>query len=155
MSGVGAERTMPALERVLLDRRAATRLVGVEVKEWRSRLRIATFGGDGPAIVSALRDQLPLECLQAAGTALLVALARGAPRGIRDRQRCCAALRDRGATGDDELAIELEVAMGRAPEHRLTPVPVDLEELALVLVSPWALTRACSISRRAKRGAPR
>ena len=93
----------------------------------------ATYGVDGPAIVSALSGGPPHECLQAAGTALVVALGREAPGAAEIAERCCAALRARGMTGDDELAVELEVAMGRAPEPGLTPVAVDLEELGQLL----------------------
>lgn len=126
------ERIMPALERVLLSQRASTRLVDVDLEEWRRQLRVATYGVDGPAIVSALSGELPLECLQAAGAALVVALGREAPGAFEIAERCCAALRARGSTGDGELVGELEVAMGRATDG-LTPAPADLEELAMVL----------------------
>jgi len=104
----------------------------VDLEEWRRQLRVATHGADGPSIVSALSAKLPGECLQAAGAALVVALGREAPGALEMAERCCAALHARGDTGDDELAAELEVAMGRAPDG-LAPVPVDLEELGQVL----------------------
>lgn len=44
------------------------------------------------------------------------------------------ALRDRGWAGDEELAAELEVALGYGPpDHALAALPVDLEEFSLLL----------------------
>ena len=104
----------------------------MDLQEWRKRLRIATHRADGPAIVGVLSAKLPDECLQAAGAALVVALGREAPGALELAERCCAALHARGDTGDDELATELDVAMGRALDG-LAPVPVDVEELGQVL----------------------
>src|SRR4029079_13447536 len=81
----------------------------MDLQEWRKRLRVATSHAAGAEIVNVLTDRVPNECLQAAGTGLLVALPEGVPDATELAERCCAALRARGATGDEELACELEV----------------------------------------------
>ncbi len=46
---------------------------------------------------------------------------------------CTSALRDRGFVGDEELATELESALGVREASALLPAPVDLEELSELL----------------------
>ena len=43
------------------------------------------------------------------------------------------ALRERGWAGDEELAAELDAAMGRRPAPPGRPLPVDLDELSGLL----------------------
>src|SRR5256885_2872863 len=46
---------------------------------------------------------------------------------------CAGRLRQRGWEGDDDLADQLDAACGVAPVPMLRPLPVDLEELAILL----------------------
>ncbi len=89
--------------------------------------------GDTAEIVAAVSALLPEECLQAAGSALLVPLAAGVGEAGPLAVRCVGLLRERYWDGDAELAAELDVALGRGAGASLRPVPVDLEELADVL----------------------
>jgi hypothetical protein len=101
----------------------------VDIRQWRDRLRAAAAGRDAAGVVELCADDLPVECLQAVGTALL----RIAPtaRGVtQTTKRCVALLSDRGWRGDAELVNELE---SNEASVALSVVPVDLEELGEVL----------------------
>lgn len=54
----------------------------------------------------------------------------GAPELAR---RCAQQLRERAWEGDDDLADQLDAALGNRPAPMLRPLPVDLEELAGIL----------------------
>jgi hypothetical protein len=108
----------------------------VDLREWRRQLRGATHTGDAQTIVDVLSGQMPGECLQEAGAAVLVALAAGHPGAPALADSCRVALRERGALGDTELADAIETALGRRPPIELKATPVDLEELADVLDGP-------------------
>jgi hypothetical protein len=102
-------------------------------REWRIDLRGAVYRGDGPAVVMLLRRGLmPDDALQLIGDGLQAALIQhveGAPEVAAD---CVRALRERGWSGDDELADQLAAVLGTAAIPMLRPLPVDLEELASI-----------------------
>lgn len=96
-------------------------------------LRSAFFVGDGRRVVDILSIALWPDLLQIAGDGLLVALTQQA-EGAADLARQCAGdLRDRDWAGDDELASQLDAAVGDRPAPMLRPLAVDLEELADIL----------------------
>jgi hypothetical protein len=127
-------------------------------------LRIAIATQDGPAVVAALvapaaapaggpatattmtggpttpPGGLMAEVLQMAGDGLLIAIAQDAP-GSRDLASVAVAmLRDRDRAGDAELADQLDAALGIGPQPMLRPLPVDLEELSMILEGDRLMT---------------
>ena len=96
-------------------------------------LRRAVFDGDGQRVVVALSRGPWGDLLQRAGDGLLVALVQGVEEAPELTRRCVMQLRARAWEGDDELACQLEAALGDRPAPMLRPLPVDLEELAGVL----------------------
>ena len=52
---------------------------------------------------------------------------------VDERSACISALRERGWAGDGELAEALDAALGGGPTPMLRPLPVDLEELSMIL----------------------
>lgn len=81
----------------------------------------------------ALSKGLQGDHLQLAGDGLIISLAQGMA-GAPDLARCCAEqLRERAWEGDDDLADQLDAALGNRPAPMLRPLPVDLEELAGIL----------------------
>ena len=93
-------------------------------------LRGAVHRRDGLDVVALLGDEPLAEIAQLSGDGLRVALAQGVAGAAAAAQRCLQALRERGWTGDAELAGEL-AAVGDhdAPIPLRWTVPVDLEEL--------------------------
>ena len=73
------------------------------------------------------------ENLQLLGDGLLAALAHPVDEAPELAADCADRLRRRGWEGDDDLADQLEAACGGAPAPMLRPLPVDLEELAMLL----------------------
>jgi hypothetical protein len=106
----------------------------VDVREALSHLRSIVARADHVALVTALRDEpWPHDSLQLIGDGLL-ASARDKAQGSADLAHTCAnALRERDWEGDPELAEVLDAATGSGPTPMLRPLPVDLEELAMVL----------------------
>jgi Uncharacterised protein family (UPF0158) len=96
------------------------------------QLRGAVYRGDG-TIIEMLRGRLTDDVLQMAGDGLLDAVAQGVDGAVELASRCAAALRDRSWVGDDELADQLEAALGRGATPLLYPLAVDVEELASFL----------------------
>ena len=96
-------------------------------------LRRAVFDGDGQRVVVALSRGPWGDLLQRAGDGLLVALVQGVEEAPELTRRCVMQLRARAWEGDDELACQLEAALGDRPAPMLRPLPVDLEELAGIL----------------------
>jgi hypothetical protein len=96
-------------------------------------LRGALYRADGRALVVALSTADWDAVLQLAGDGLLVALGQGVDGAPLLAGRCAAALRERAWEGDDDLAEQLEAALGQQPAPLLRPLPVDLEDLADVL----------------------
>jgi len=93
-------------------------------------LRGACHRGDGEAVVAVLRDRPFDPLLQLAGEGSLAALAAKADGAEELAIRCVEELREREAWGDEELADQLEAALGRGPTPMLRAVPVDLDELS-------------------------
>ena len=91
------------------------------------------FNADGRRVVAALSKGPWDELLQLAGDRLFVALAQGAAGAPDLARQCAEQLRERTWEGDDDLAEQLEAALGDRPAPMLRPLPVDLEELAGIL----------------------
>lgn len=96
-------------------------------------LRGAVYREDGPAVVGALRGRGLEKVLQIAGDGLLVTLPARVSEARQPAATCAALLRERSNPGDEELADELEAAMGSRPATMLRPLAVDLEELSSML----------------------
>ena len=106
----------------------------MEARERRSALRSALYRADGPAIVSLAAEVLQTaDALQLLGDGLLAAVDQHAEGAIEAASACGAMLRQRGWDGDDLLADHLEGLVGAGPALTLTPLAVDLEELANIL----------------------
>ena len=106
----------------------------MEQREALTHLRSLVVRGDHAELVTALRtESWPVDSLQLIGDGLLTAV-RDAADGSADLALQCAnALRARRWDGDQELVEALEAALGDGPTPMLRPLPVDLEELALIL----------------------
>ncbi len=112
--------------------RARLELVG-RVDDRRVALRGAVFDADGRRVVVALSKGPWDELLQLAGDGLLIVLAQGAEGAPDLARRCAEQLRERAGEGDDDLAVQLDAALGDRPAPTLRPLPVDLEDLAGIL----------------------
>src|SRR6185436_7071172 len=85
-------------------------------------------------LVAALRHEpWPGDSLQLIGDGLLAALRDGTDGSVDPAQACVTALHEREWDGDRELADALNAALGTEPTPMLRPLPVDLEELAMIL----------------------
>ena len=94
-------------------------------------LRSAIYRGDAHAVVRVASE--PWEGrLQLVGDALVMAVERSEPGAKELARRCADAARERGWTGDDDLAESLDEALAGAAGS-LRPLPVDLELLSDVL----------------------
>jgi Uncharacterised protein family (UPF0158) len=103
-------------------------------EERRADLRGAVAQGDGVDLVQLLIGKpLPNDALQLIGDGLLVALQQGVQEAPGLARDCIAALRVRDWWGDKELADSLEARLSTPQVRLLKPLPVDLEELAMVL----------------------
>jgi hypothetical protein len=98
-----------------------------------AELRGAVYRGDGQAVVHSLRGRRLEDVLQMAGDGLLAALSKGVSEAREPTVRCAALLRERSDSGDDELADQLEAALGFRPAPLLRPLAVDLDELSSML----------------------
>ena len=106
----------------------------MEARERRSALRSAHYRADGPAVVSLAAEVLQrADALQLLGDGLLAAVDQHAEGASEAASACAATLRQRGWDGDDLLADHLEGLIGAGPALKLTPLAVDLEELASIL----------------------
>lgn len=92
-------------------------------------IRIAVHSGDARRLVEVLGGSIWTEILQLAGDALAGAAAQGVPGASELAEAWTTALRNRRSPEDDELAAELDAALGRRPPPPGQPLPVDLEEL--------------------------
>ncbi len=100
---------------------------------WRIDLRGAVDRGDGAAVVALLREGLiPDDALQLIGDGLQAALTQHVEGAADVAADCVRALRERGWSGDDELAHQLAAVLGTGAIPLLRPLPVDLEELAII-----------------------
>jgi len=98
-------------------------------------LRGAVARGDGAAVVEAVGVDVESEVPQLAGDGLVLAALAGVAGASELAAACAAALRERGWAGDEELAVELDAAVGRRLPSGLKPLGVNLEELAEVIES--------------------
>ena len=99
----------------------------------RTALRVATATSDGAALVALLGSGWPPDALQSVGDGLAAAVQQQVPGAAELAEQCVLALRDRDWEGDEELAVQLEAVLGIAPTPLLRRLPVDLEELSIVL----------------------
>jgi hypothetical protein len=99
-------------------------------EHWRERaqLRGAVYRRDRATLLRLLGSETATYRLQLAGEGMLVILAKDRRHGEVARPTS-ASLRARGWPGDEELAEEIDAALGGERTGR-RPVPVDLEELA-------------------------
>jgi hypothetical protein len=106
----------------------------MQARERRRRLRALIAQGDGASLVELLRlEALPGDALQVIGDGLGAALTQSVEGAAELVQQCVAALRERGWDGDAELAEHLSSRLGAGPTPLLRGLPVDLEELSMVL----------------------
>jgi len=98
-----------------------------------SELRSAVFVGDGQRLVAVLLQEPWEDRLQLTGDSLLIALTQGVDRASELASECASKLSARGWEGDEDLAEQLDAALGEQPAPMLQPLPVDLEELAAIL----------------------
>jgi hypothetical protein len=100
----------------------------------RTELRVAVYLGDGAGVVGPMLGRAwPEDALQLIGDGLLVALRQNTEGAEELAGRCAGLLRARGWDGDAELADQLSARLGTAPARLLRPIPVDLEELSMLL----------------------
>jgi hypothetical protein len=107
-------------------------------------LRGAIYGGDGRAALTAIESASDPDSLQYVGDGLLMAVSQGIP-GVETRAaEHVAALRRRDLEGDEDLALQLEAALGLAGAQTQAPalrdLPIDLDELSLALEDDPLLT---------------
>ena len=99
-----------------------------------TQLRSLLARGDGAGVVAALSGApWPDDSLQLIGDGLVAAVRTGANGSVELARVCVIALGERRWDGDQELAEALEAALGAGPTPMLRPLPVDLEELAMIL----------------------
>ncbi|MCF3135872.1 UPF0158 family protein [Streptomyces olivochromogenes] len=95
-------------------------------------LRAACHTANGPSLLALLRDHDPADVLQQCGDAFTAAVFRGVPGARQTVIACTSTLRERGWSGDEILAEQLDTVAGGAV-CALRPLPVDLEELSGLL----------------------
>src|SRR4051794_39112917 len=106
----------------------------MEDREALTRLRSIVVRGDHIELVTALRQELwPGDSMQLIGDGLLAAVRDSAEGAADPAEACVIALRARDWDGDRQLADALDAALGRGPTPMLRPLPVDLEELSMIL----------------------
>ncbi len=103
-------------------------------REAVTRLRSLVVRGDAAGLVAALSQECwPGDSLQLIGEGLLVAVRNGTDGSAELARECVSALLERSCDGDRELVEVLEAALGSGPTPLLRPLPVDLEELSMIL----------------------
>jgi hypothetical protein len=106
----------------------------VDDREALTRLRSLVVRGDGAGLVAALSQGLwPADSLRLIGDGLLAAVQDDIRGSVELAFACVNALGERRWRGDRELMEGLEAALGNGPTPMLRPLPVDLEELCMVL----------------------
>jgi hypothetical protein len=106
----------------------------VDDRDALTRLRSIVVRGAHAELVAALRHEpWPGDSLQLIGDGLLAAVHAGTDGSVDLARTCVTALRAREWEGDRELADALDGALGSGPTPMLRPLPVDLEELAMIL----------------------
>ncbi len=103
-------------------------------REALTQLRSVMARGDHAELVTVLRRQpWPAHSLQLIGDGLLDAVRAGADGAVGLARDCVTDLGERDWEGDRELADALSAVIGDGPTPVLRPLPVDLEELAMIL----------------------
>lgn len=103
-------------------------------REALTELRSLVVRGEHAGLVAALGGApLPGDSLQLIGDGLLAAVRDVAEGSAGLARECVTALRERRWAGDQELAELLDAALGNGPTPKLRPLPVDLEELSMIL----------------------
>jgi hypothetical protein len=106
----------------------------VDDREAVTRLRSLVVRGDAAGLVAALsQERWQGDSLQLIGEGLLVAVRNGTDGSAERARECVSALLERSWDGDRELVEVLEAALGSGPTPLLRPLPVDLEELSMIL----------------------
>jgi hypothetical protein len=99
-----------------------------------AELRSLVVRGDHAGLVATLsRATLLADSLQLIGDGLLAAVRDATEGSTGLAQECVNALRERRWAGDQELAQVLDAVLGYGPTPMLRPLPVDLEELSMIL----------------------
>jgi hypothetical protein len=98
-----------------------------------AELRGAVSRGDGVGVIGALGAVELGHAAQLAGEGLLVAVAQGVGEAKELAEQCIAELNERDWEGDHDLAVQLAAALGSGPPLDLRLVPVELEELSMIL----------------------
>ncbi|MHB1445924.1 MAG: UPF0158 family protein [Acidimicrobiales bacterium] len=102
-------------------------------KDGLLRVRVAIHDGDGTALLAALEGRVQADVLQLAGDAVASAVGEEILGAAQLAAGWLEALRERDWPGDAELAIELEVVLGLRTVLSAKSLPVDLEELSMLL----------------------
>lgn len=103
-------------------------------REALTQLRSLLARGDDAGLVAALSAApWPTDTLQLIGDGLIAAIRSGADGSVELARECLIALGERRWDGDQELADAIEAALGTGPTPMLRPLPVDLEELSMIL----------------------
>lgn len=103
-------------------------------RDRRAGLRGAVYCGDGLTVVAmARREGIRDDALQLFGDGMLAALVQRVDHAAEPATECVDGLRRRGWYGDDDLADQLDAALGRGATPMLRALPVDLDELATIL----------------------
>jgi Uncharacterised protein family (UPF0158) len=106
----------------------------VDDREPLAELPSLVVRGDHAGLVATLsRVPSPADSLQLIGDGLLAAVRDGTEGSADLAQKCVNALRERRWAGDQELAQVLDAALGNGSTPMLRPLPVDLEELSMIL----------------------
>jgi len=105
----------------------------MDTRRRREQLHSAVYRADGQAVVDLASMLTPDDGLQLFGDGLLHALAQHVELAGELAAKLVEDLRGRFWDGDDELADQLEVALGRRTALDLAPLTIDLEELAGLL----------------------
>jgi hypothetical protein len=107
-------------------------------QEFRKGLRAASYSAQNADIVSLLGERPAFDhSLQLIGDALLAALSDGSGSSSDPAtglaQQCSTGLRERDWPGDAELADQLDRAVGTGATPMLRVLPVNLEEVSMIL----------------------
>jgi Uncharacterised protein family (UPF0158) len=106
----------------------------VEDRDAVTRVQSIVARGDCEGLVTVLRDApWPDDSLQLIGDGLLEAVRAGTDGSVELSHSCVSDLRARDWEGDRELADALDAVLGGGPTPMLRPLPVDLQELAMIL----------------------
>lgn len=102
--------------------------------ETERTLRALVATGDSAGLVAEMGAAgVPADHLQLVGDGLLAAVVDQTEGAVVVAHEAAKRLRERAWDGDDDLAEQLHGVLGTGATPMLRPLPVDLEELAMVL----------------------